>query len=696
VRNRWLQIPLFHYPRNGKHKKPSWLELFYDLVFVAAFIQLGNALSTSVSVEGYVGFTLVFIPLWLIWTGQTYFINRFTIDDIPHRLIVFVQMFAIGAMAVSAPKILDGPAHYFSISAAVAFSVVALANLRAFMQVEVARDYSRYWGAVFAVAAVLWFLSVFFEEPYTYVLWGIGVAFVIAAPFSRQSREQYQRYPMDREHIAERYGILTIIVLGESFVKVLGNLSHQPLELSIILQASFSLLITCSIWWLYFDDIVGTELKKQRLAPLVWLYSHLPLHVAITATGVAVYKFCNIDLSLVAPAKYRWLLSVSLALILFSVSALDSVSERKHQELSDRVRVNLRFFAGVFMLLLVPAGSLVAAQWYLLAITIIMVSLVAFDMIMAPFEQEAIDQLKGSSFSDLASSMEKRKEVAEGNRKDLSEASIKGAPNELRHDLYSFFIDGSWKRLFITAGFVYILINFVFACLFVIEPGSINSNTGNSFLDAFFFSVQTFSTIGYGAITPETMYGNILVTVEAALGLILVALVTGVMFAKASKPKSSVLFTENILLGKRNGKPTLFMRLGNARGSEIVDATLTMTAVMDDISDEGHHMRRLFDMKLVRNRTPLFRLSWSVMHEIDKDSPLHGIDLASMENSVWAIICTVVGHDGVYGQTVYARKIYYPESFVTGVKFADILSQMPDGRIIVDFDQFNKTLPVET
>lgn len=179
-------------------------------------------------------------------------------------------------------------------------------------------------------------------------------------------------------------------------------------------------------------------------------------------------------------------------------------------------------------------------------------------------------------------------------------------------------------------------------------------------------------------------------TIQAGFALIGVALTTGLIFAKASRARAAILFTNSILFAKRNGRDALTMRLGNARGSEIADMNMTMTVVMDEVSQEGTHMRRLYDLDLVRSRTPLFRLSWTVMHEIDENSPIHGLSFEELETKVWAIICTCIGHDGVYGQTVYARKIYYPESIVANAQFVDILSQTHDGRIVVDFDRFHE------
>lgn len=147
-----------------------------------------------------------------------------------------------------------------------------------------------------------------------------------------------------------------------------------------------------------------------------------------------------------------------------------------------------------------------------------------------------------------------------------------GAPSELRRDLYFFFIEGSWTRLMATLAFLYVLVNALFAALYLFVPGSI-SGGDESFADAFFFSVQTFSTLGYGAMSPASPWADLIVTIEAATGLLGVALATGLMFAKASRPSSGVMFSQPVVVTERDGVPTLTFRVANARGNDVVDAS---------------------------------------------------------------------------------------------------------------------------
>jgi inward rectifier potassium channel len=696
LRNRWFHRPLLHSPLLRGEKKPSWLELFFDLIFVAAFIQLGNGLSHHVTLEGAIGFGAVFLPLWVAWTGFTFFQNRFTIDDFTHRLVVFGQMFAVGAMGIAAPSVLDGETRVFSFASAVAHLMVAIMYLRAMRQVDEASDFGRYWGWVFFGSAAVWAVAGFVPAPYTWALWAVAILSVLAAPLSKHSRALSDRYPTDFEHLGERYGLLTIIVLGESFVKVLSSLIEANAGIDVYLQSGIVLLITCSIWWIYFDDVAGSHIRHERGGWIVWLYAHIPLQIAVTAVGVAVKKAVEFDFQEPAPAKYRWLLGAALASVFFAVAIIDSVTERRQAELSDRARINARVMSGMLMLALAPAGVGMSGGAFLLVVTALCLSQVLFDMMMAPFEAAEHDEIGQRPTAELdREAVEKGKALASRRRWDVMDSVRKGTPSNLRRDLYFYLMEGSWTRLFVVFGFLYLVGNVFFAALFVIQPGCISNVRPDSFLDAFFFSVETMSTIGYGTMSPVTDYGHALVTVEAAIGLLGVALATGVMFAKASRPSAGVLFSNPIVLTRMHGKRVLAFRVGNARGNEVVDATMNVTAVVQEVTPEGHHMRRLRDLKLERNRTPLFALTWHVMHPVDDDSPLADVDFDHFDRHVFSIVVTLIGHDATYGQTVYSRHTYHPDDLHVGARFVDVISELQDGRLMVDYAHFHDVVPDE-
>lgn len=154
-----------------------------------------------------------------------------------------------------------------------------------------------------------------------------------------------------------------------------------------------------------------------------------------------------------------------------------------------------------------------------------------------------------------------------------------------------------------------------------------------------------------------------------------------------------MLFSDKVTISRRNGVPTLIFRVGNVRGSEIVDAQISVSVLKEEITPEGHHLRRLFDLPLERSRTPVFYLTWTVMHPIDEASPLFGADLDHPEQCVLALIALLSAHDGSYGQTTYARHLYTPSDIRPWHRFVDVLSQLPDGRALINYDVFHDVVP---
>lgn len=702
LRSRWFHAPVLHTALN-EEKSVTWMELFYDLIFVAAIIQLGDTLSTQVTeqhavVTPFATFVGLFVPLWVAWTGYTFFANRFTLDDASQRLLVFLKMFAVGAMAISAPDVALGESHTtFALAYALAQTFIVIMYVRAWRQVEDAKPYARYWGRVFAIGAVLWFVSAWVPAMWAYVLWAFGVGAVLFAPISKKSRELAERYPLDMEHLSERYGLLTIIVLGESFVKVLGYLTgaEQGTELSYLAKAGLSLLITCSIWWIYFDDVAGSEVEDRKGGWIAWLYGHLPLAAGITGLGVAVKKTITFNLDQPPDSAYRWLLVASLALVFFSVGVIDSVTEREHTELSSKARVNVRFVSMGVVVLIAAVGGTMSSGLFLAILTAVCLAQIIFDLMMAPMEaDEDLEQAM------LTSEIARRARdgtldtdrTSRRKRRELGDSVRKGAPSELKRDLYFFFMEGSWTRLLLALGFLYLLVNAIFAGLFMLEPTSITGVENPTFLDAFAFSIQTMSTIGYGVMSPGTAYGDFIVAVEAAVGILGVALATGIMFAKASRPQPSVLFSEPMVITDWEGQKTLMFRAGNARGNEVVEAEAKVSVLRDHISPEGHHMRRMHDLELVRHRSPFFTLSWQIMHVIDEDSPLHGVDFSSADCEIQFIAVTMSAHDITYAHETYARHIYMPFDVREGHRFVDVLSETESGQMVIDFTRFHDTV----
>ncbi|MCB9779550.1 MAG: low temperature requirement protein A [Alphaproteobacteria bacterium] len=696
--SRWIHAPRLHSPLTGKERRVGWLELFYDLIYVATIIQLGNALSEHVGVGGFLVFAGLMVPLWATWTDFTFYSNRFVIDDAPHRSLVFLQMFAIGGMAVSVPDVMEGEPARFAAFYTAARVVLVVLYARMWVQEPISRDLSRRSVIGFGLGALAWGISIFVPAPWCYALWALGIVLDSTATLSRPAQDLAARFPPDGMHTTERYGLLTIIVLGESFVKVLSEVADRGISADVVLMGTFGLLITCALWWIYFDDVAGSRIRRERLSVFTWIYTHLPLTIGITAVGVAIKKAVLMDPGDTAYLKYRLLLTGTLVIVLLSVGLIDAVTERRAAHLSDRTRVKARVITAGVVLLVAFIGQFVPAALWLGGITLVLGAQVVFDISMAPDVVDHHHEAMHDSHAmlDEADAFDPES-LDQGVRKrwDIKDVVRRGAPNELRKDLYFLFIEGSWTQALLGIGALFVLINLVFAALYMVEPWSVTGLEQGGFLEAFSFSVQTFATIGYGAMSPDTAWAHAISIVEAGVALMFTAIATGLMFAKASRPRSSVLFSKVCTVHEHHGVPTLIFRAGNARGNEVVEASVNVAALIEDISPEGMTMRKSVDLKLVRSTSPIFTMSWMVMHPLDADSPLHGLTAENVEQRLDRIIVTLVGFDATYAQQTHARKLYYPEDLRFGHQFVDVITNLDDGRMIIDFGPFHQTRAVD-
>lgn len=264
----------------------------------------------------------------------------------------------------------------------------------------------------------------------------------------------------------------------------------------------------------------------------------------------------------------------------------------------------------------------------------------------------------------------------------------KGVSNNPWRDMYHFLHTVSWPKFLGVITAAYILVNALFALAYTVCGGVENARRGN-FFDAFFFSVQTMASIGYGAFYPKSIFANILVTIEALIGLLWIAMATGLMFARFSVAKARVMFSRVAVILPYNGVPTLMFRVANERQNWILEAQVRLTLVRTEISKEGDVMRRFYDLPLVRSYSPLFSLSWTVMHTIDEDSPLYGVTPEVMIDNEMELLATFTGLDETVAQTIHTRHSFIPDEILWNMRFVDILSKTKDGRRSIDYSRFH-------
>ena len=256
-------------------------------------------------------------------------------------------------------------------------------------------------------------------------------------------------------------------------------------------------------------------------------------------------------------------------------------------------------------------------------------------------------------------------------------------------DVYHDILSMPWWRFFAYAAVGWMGINLVFAIVYAASPGCI-ANAGPGLEDAFYFSVQTLATIGYGAMSPATRYGHVIVVVEALVGTLGVALVTGVTFAKFARPTARVLFGAKVVVQLRDGVPHMVFRLANWRGNLVVEGQLRAAVLRRHTTREGDLTRIPVELPLVRDRTALFALTWVPMHRIDERSPFWGADaLATLRAERAEIYLSFTGVDETLGQQIHARHAYRLDDIVYNARFVDVLTIEEDGTRSVDYASFH-------
>ena len=260
-------------------------------------------------------------------------------------------------------------------------------------------------------------------------------------------------------------------------------------------------------------------------------------------------------------------------------------------------------------------------------------------------------------------------------------------------DLYHSLMSSKWSTLFMITLAAYFSINLIFGLLyFILGPEGLSGLEYKSgwmfFEECYFFSVQTFSTIGYGRVSPVGIIHNVLVALEAFTGMLSIAVMSGLLFTKFSKPISKVKFSEVALITQHRGHKCLLFRMANARLNQIVEASVSVSILLSSTTPEGQAMRIQHDLPLMRSKSLFFTLSWMVAHIIDEKSPLFGKTLKELQDVDAEIIISVLGYDETYGQTIHARYSYIANEIIMDKQFVDIVSRV-DGKLNIDLNSIS-------
>ena len=258
---------------------------------------------------------------------------------------------------------------------------------------------------------------------------------------------------------------------------------------------------------------------------------------------------------------------------------------------------------------------------------------------------------------------------------------------------YHLILTLPWLGFIVIVSLIYLVLNIGFAGLYLLG-GDCIVNGNSSFQDAFFFSVQTLAGIGYGVLSPKTTYANDIVVIEAITSLFAIALLTGLSFARFSRPTARVMFSKFAVIMPQNNLPTLLFRAANQRRNQMLEAQVRLSLSRDEVTTDGHHVRRFYELQVLRSYNPTFSLSWTLMHSINEQSPLYGFSAESLAESQSQIIVSLSGIDETVSQNVHARHTYGANSIILNHQLVDIIHIVDERNRYINFSYFHHILPL--
>jgi len=363
----------------------TWLELFYDLVFVAAVAMMGTRLVHEVSWAGVTSYLAYFALVWWLWASHTFYADRYDTDDLIYRLLAGAQMVAVAMIAVSLSLGEAGSTLVFALGYTAARLVLLLLYARAYRHVSGTRALVRGYLIGFGSASAIWLISIFAPEPARFWLWGLAFAVDLATPYA--VRKIQAASPLDVSHLPERFGLFTILVLGESIVAVTVGLSHVAWQAPTTLVGIFGLGAATCLWWINFEHLDGSVIRRRgegkNWRPTVWIYSHLPLAAALAMFGVSIeLAIVGADHGHEYSSSDRWLLVASVAFAFASMAAIQIASVRLGQEHLRMWAIRARL-AGIPVVLVIGLIPGLGAVWTMVLVTAVCTGEVLSDLFAA-------------------------------------------------------------------------------------------------------------------------------------------------------------------------------------------------------------------------------------------------------------------------------------------------------------------------
>jgi low temperature requirement protein LtrA len=367
-----------------EERRATWLELFFDLVFVVAIAELSHELAIDHSTDGFFRFAGLFVPVWVAWQGYSFYADRFDTDDLVFRLAYFAAMLAIAAMAVLIPDVAHGEASAgFAVSYVVLRAIMLGLYARAWRAVPEARSLIRFYGTGYGLSVVIWTASLGVDTPLRYVMW--AVALVVDLSMPPLSTRIHRRVPTSGRHAAERWALFTMIVLGESVVVVALGTAGSEWNLESATAAVLGAAAVVAVWWLYFDRQETVVLRGGTPAVVIYSYAHLPLLMGLAATSAGLTLLIEraAEEELGAGPSVAFLGGVVVFLV--SLVATRSVTVTGPR----RVGISLKLGSAAIVLILIAVQSALPPVVLAAALAAVLAALVVAERTLFPLSQPA-------------------------------------------------------------------------------------------------------------------------------------------------------------------------------------------------------------------------------------------------------------------------------------------------------------------
>ena len=332
---------LFHAPRlwaSDPHnpRRVTWMELFFDLIFVAAVAQVGEPLVEDYTPAGLFRYAFLFVLIWWAWSGHTAYVTRFDQDDLPNRLLVLLQCFIAAVMAANAKDALDSRSSAGFGAAYAGMRIVLVAQYLRARRVSETRALTTRYAAGFGIAAVLWLASALLDAPARYWLWAFALAMDFATPWLAAAHTR--RFPPDASHYPERFGLFTIILLGEFIAAVMRGIESQeewslPAASTAFAAMAFAFVLR---WW-YFDVAGGAERRHVRFD--LWQYAHLPMFLGIAVAGVGFER------TIAQGGGETWMLCAGCAVLTAAIAAIGGTSGASRKQVAGQLWISIAMAA---------------------------------------------------------------------------------------------------------------------------------------------------------------------------------------------------------------------------------------------------------------------------------------------------------------------------------------------------------------